>query len=187
MLKALFSSKARIKLLKLLLLNPDQEFFVRELTRRLGEQINSIRRELLSFKKIGLVKYRSKNRKKYYYINKEFLLFEELQRIFQKTQDLKADIVDTIKNMGTLDFIAFSGVFVGRNDSPADILIVGNINKDDLESYLEHLSDTRIKYSLMDRASFLYRIEYNDTFLAALLKDPETIIPVNHFKEQLKK
>jgi hypothetical protein len=53
MLKALFSSKARIKLLTAFLLNPDEEYFIRELTRKLDEQINSIRRELDNLKKIG--------------------------------------------------------------------------------------------------------------------------------------
>ena len=44
----LFGSKTRVKLLALFLTHPNESFYVREITRRLGEQINSIRRELAS-------------------------------------------------------------------------------------------------------------------------------------------
>ena len=74
MLKALFSSNTRIKLLNTFLLNTDEEFFIRELTRKLDEQINSIRRELDNLKKIGLLKSKVRNRKKYYYVNKDFII-----------------------------------------------------------------------------------------------------------------
>ena len=51
LLKGLFTSNTRIKLLTLFLLNPDEEYFIRELTRKLEEQINSVRRELDNLKK----------------------------------------------------------------------------------------------------------------------------------------
>ena len=61
-LKALFSSQTRVKLLSTFLLHPESEYFIRELTRLLGEQINSIRRELENLRRIGLVKARHRNR-----------------------------------------------------------------------------------------------------------------------------
>ena len=64
-LKALFSSQTRVKLLKTFLLNTEEEFFIRQLTRLLEEQINSVRRELDNLKKIGFVRSRVRNRKKY--------------------------------------------------------------------------------------------------------------------------
>ncbi len=57
-LKALFSSQTRVKLLSTFLLHPEQEYFIRELTRLLNEQINSIRRELENLRRIGVVKAR---------------------------------------------------------------------------------------------------------------------------------
>jgi hypothetical protein len=51
-LKALFSSQTRVKLLSVFLLHPEEEYFIRQLTRLLGEQINSIRRELENLRRI---------------------------------------------------------------------------------------------------------------------------------------
>ena len=84
MLKHLFTSKARVKLLTIFLLKPDDEYFVRELTRELDEQINSVRRELDNLKKLGLLKSRAKNRKKFFMVNKNFVLFNELRSIIIK-------------------------------------------------------------------------------------------------------
>jgi len=64
LLKALFSSQTRVKLLSTFLLHPEDEYFIRELTRLLNEQINSIRRELENLRRVGLVKPRHKNRQK---------------------------------------------------------------------------------------------------------------------------
>lgn len=44
MIDALFGSKTRVKLLHLFLNNPGQPFYVREITRKIDEQINSVRR-----------------------------------------------------------------------------------------------------------------------------------------------
>ncbi len=83
-LKSLFSSQTRVKLLSTFLLHPEDEFYIRELTRLLHEQINSIRRELENLRRIGLVKARHRNRKKYYRVDPEFPLFLEFRSIFAK-------------------------------------------------------------------------------------------------------
>ena len=53
---ALFGSKTRVKLLNLFLNNPDKTFYVREITRMIDEQVNSVRRELKNLEDINVVK-----------------------------------------------------------------------------------------------------------------------------------
>ena len=52
----LFGSKTRAKLLRLFFENPEKSFYVREMTRVLDEQLNSVRRELLNLENIGVIK-----------------------------------------------------------------------------------------------------------------------------------
>src|SRR3989338_3870653 len=98
-LKALFSSQTRVKLLSTFLLHPEEEYFIRELTRLLNEQINSIRRELENLRRIGLVKARHKNRKKYYKIDPEFLLYKDLQSLFSKVVQGESPLITSLKNI----------------------------------------------------------------------------------------
>ncbi len=55
-LEQLFGSRTRVKLLKLFLNSPEKMFFVREIARAINSQINSVRRELLNLKDLGIIK-----------------------------------------------------------------------------------------------------------------------------------
>ena len=69
MIDALFGSKTRVKLLKLFLNNPDSSYYVREITRLIDEQINSVRRELSNMLKIGIITSENVENKLYYKVN----------------------------------------------------------------------------------------------------------------------
>src|SRR3989344_6226688 len=115
-LKALFSSQTRIKLLSTFLLHPEEEYFIRQLTRLLSEQINSIRRELENLRRIGLVKARHKNRKKFYKADTSFIFFSELKGMFGKeVKGGESPIVAALKTLPGLQFLELAGSFVGTH------------------------------------------------------------------------
>ena len=190
MLKEIFSSNTRVKLLRTFLLNPGEEYFIRELTRMLDEQINSIRRELDNLKKIGLLKARSKDRKKYYHVNEDFIVYNELRNIFTKASSFDTNIVKRLKKMGDLDLIVFSGVFLGEPETKqVDLLLVGEIDKNELQNYIksELNFDREIKYSILQKEDFLYRFGLNDKFIKEKVRNNKNIIPLNKIKELKKK
>lgn len=186
MLKRLFTSKARIKLLETFLLNPDKEFFIRELTRALNEQINSIRRELGNLKSIGLLRSRFRNRKKFYIVNKGFILFNELRSILIKASSTLDVIAKKLQKLGNIDLLVISGIFLEKN-TPTDLFIVGEINQDELQDFLTRELEPKrpIKMSIITKEDFLYRLKINDKFVKDLLSDPENIIAVNKLEKYL--
>jgi predicted transcriptional regulator len=84
MIEQLFGSKTRVKLLKLFFSNPDRSFYVREITRKVDEQINSVRRELANLLSLGLIKSDSSNNRLYYEVNQEYEHFKALQSMFSE-------------------------------------------------------------------------------------------------------
>lgn len=186
MLKKLFTSGARIKLLEIFLLNPDSEFFIRELTRKLGEQINSIRRELGNLKSLGLLRSKNKNRKKYYVVNKNFILYNELRSILLKASSSLDNIVKKLQKVGDIELLVISGIFLEKN-SPTDLFIVGEVNKQELQDLVnrEVLTKRPLKMSIISREDFLYRVKINDKFVRELVDDPENIIAVNKLEKYL--
>ena len=64
MLEQIFGSKTRVKLLHIFLSNPEEWFFVRELTRKLKQQVNSVRVELKNLEDVGLLLSEKKDNKK---------------------------------------------------------------------------------------------------------------------------
>jgi predicted transcriptional regulator len=189
MLKELFSSNTRVKLLVAFLSSPDEEFFIRELTRKLHEQINSIRRELNNLKKVGLLKSRSKNRKKYYFLNTEFLILEELRSIVHKCTDPKKELVKKMQSLGEISLVIFSGCFVDKKNKPLDLLVIGSLSKEDLSDFLHsEAKDYRdVKFGILTKEDFLYRLRLNDKFIVDMLKDVDNIIALNKLKGQVSK
>ncbi|MCX6807822.1 MAG: hypothetical protein NTZ80_03460 [Patescibacteria group bacterium] len=178
-LKGLLSSNTRVKLIVLFMSDINKEFFVRELTRVLDEQINSIRREVENLKEISLLKSRVRNRKKYYFVNKKFILLNELQSMVIKSRTNEEEMVKSIKKMGDVDLIVLSGRFINHEDSSVDLFVVGDIGKEDFASFirdLEKRDSCEIRYTLMKRDDFEYRRNYNDKFVTGIISDPQNLV-----------
>lgn len=184
MLGHLFSSRTRVKLLSIFLLHPQKDYFVRELTRLTDEQINSVRRELENLALIGLLKHKSINNKKYYFLNNEFIIIEELKSIFNKLSDDRFNVIQEIGECGDIYFFAFSN---GMKDilKDCDLLLVANIeDKEKFYEFIENLEkkhQREIKYVLLSKQEFIYRHSVHDQFLTKFfLSSP--IILIDSFK-----
>ena len=86
-IEKLFGSKTRAKLLNLFFENTNKSYYVREITRVIEEQINSVRRELLNLESIGVIKNETFDNKVYYSANTKHPYCKPLVEIFSKKID----------------------------------------------------------------------------------------------------
>jgi predicted transcriptional regulator len=177
MLKRLFTSNTRIKLLTVFLMNQNEEYFIRELTRKLDEQINSIRRELDNLKKMGLLRTKTKNRKKFYCVNKDFPFIEELKSIFVKALSSNEDLAKDISKMGNVKILALSGVFNNEVTTTVDMLIVGEVDSEKLSEYLNNKVRTQrpVKFAVMNEEDYRYRVSCHDAFIQDIMSEGSQI------------
>ena len=82
MIDKLFGSKTRVKLLHLFMNHPGQSFYVREITRLIDEQINSVRRELSNMLEVGVITSDTADNKLYYQVNQRYEFYTALRAIF---------------------------------------------------------------------------------------------------------
>ncbi len=199
MLEQLIGSKTRVKLLQLFLEYPEKPFYVRELARAAGTQINSVRRELNNLEKLGIIqvieeeedessvatvkkkkKAKKRKQKKYFQANDDFLLFDDLKSLFRKAKLLlEKDFVKNLENSGNFTYLALTGAFVGMNEAPTDMLIVGRVNKTLLKKMISSFEkEVRrdIKYTVMDKEEFQYRFNIVDKFLYDILDCPKVVV-----------
>lgn len=173
-LEKLFSSKSRIKILTLFLKNPNERYYVRQLTRKLDERINSIRRELGNLSKIGLLKSEKKDLKKFYFIDKDFELLGELKALFVKaTAAPKDEITVKLKKIGQIKYACLTGSFT-KSPAKVDLLLVGNVKKPKLDSFIKELEKIQghdIDYTVMDENEFKYRQDLGDKFLLSIIEN----------------
>ncbi len=97
-IEKLFGSKTRAKLLKLFFESPEKSFYVREMTRVIDEQINSVRRELSNLESIGVIKNETFDNKVYYSANSKHPFCRPLVEIFSKKIDAMLE-KDTRENV----------------------------------------------------------------------------------------
>ena len=180
----LFGSKTRAKLLSLFLNNADKSYYVREITRTIGEQINSVRRELANLKALDIVVSQGKKGKLYYKANKKADLYPELKKIFAKAasqQPVSAekDMIKSIKGLGDISYAALMGHFVRDNSSPIDFFIVGKVNRRRLKTFvsqLEKQAKKEINYSLMSLDEFETRKMMFDRFMTEIMASPKDVL-----------
>lgn len=196
MLEQLFGSKTRVRLLRLLLNNPMRPFFVRELSRRVGAQINAVRNEIETLTKLGLLvaaeaggedavdeeggRRRSAGQRKYFRVNTESIIYPELRDLFLKSRTLlEKDLVQKLSAAGTVSYLALSGYFVGENDAPTDIFIVGKVNRDKVLGVIhsfEREVGREIDYTILTPQEYKYRREVTDRFLFSILESRKKVV-----------
>lgn len=190
-LEQLFGSKTRARLLALFLQHPEQSFFVRELTRKIDAQLNSVRRELQNLVELGVLMERVDqpvstaksslaDKKKYYVANPSFMLYEDLRSLFTKASVLlKNDLVQEIDAAGTIAYLAFTGRFVGTIGAPTDILVVGEVEPKALQKVVAQFEEElghEINYTLLKKEEFLYRRQVTDRFLFSILEGEKIVM-----------
>lgn len=180
MLDQLFGSRTRVKLLRLFLTNPENDYFVRELTRKVNERINSVRRELENLESLGLVESHQNGQKKFYRANTNFVLFPELKNLVLKSQiTLERDLANSIKAVGQISYLVLTGIFTGVPDGQTDILIVGKVNRTKLTRLINKFHrdfDKHIRYTVMTRKEFDFRNSLTDKFLYHILEHPKIVV-----------
>jgi len=187
MIDALFGSKTRVKLLHLFLNNPNRAFYVREITRKIDEQINSVRRELANMQSVGIIKSDSSNNRLYYEINQEYQHYEPLRAIFadahlQSEVAANGEVNDwtkRLKPLGDVRVALFSGSLVRGSNGELDVLLAGDINKTQLKRFLKELEDEEgrsLNYTVMSYEDFYYRLSIKDRFISAITSGKFTVL-----------
>lgn len=183
----LFGSKTRAKLLELFFANTNKSFYVREITRVIEEQINSVRRELMNLESIGVIRNETFDNKVYYAANMKHPYAHAFQEMFApqkaaavvKVQEIKRKPSNTwdeyIKPVSR--YLRAMALF---NRAPGqdgiDLLIIGDDKTKKLTRWAEVVEKKQGKpldYVILGRDDFLYRKSVKDRFVMGILEDSE--------------
>lgn len=181
-LNALFVSRVRIKVLQLFLANPGQVYYIREIVRLIGEEINAVRRELNRLQKLGLLRSEWRGNRKYYQFRDDYLFHHELLGLVVKTTGLGGTIIKGKNKIGKVKYAFLNLAFsVGKKleENQVALIIVGEIVLPEL-SLMVNEEEKRIKrevhYTVMSEEEFEFRKDHHDPFLTSVLKQPRIML-----------
>ena len=196
MIDALFGSKTRVKLLHLFLNNPGQAFYVREITRLIGEQINSVRRELSNMLEVGIITSNNTDNKLYYEVNQRYEYYAPLRTIFADqavsavVEKGKAEAWESdLASLPNARFVAIAGLLVRGSASNVDLLVAGDVPSKKIKMAVSNIEKTigrELTYSILTYDELYYRLSVHDRFISNILAskhriilDTDSIIPKN--------
>lgn len=199
MVEQLFGSKTRVKLLQLFFSNPNRSFYVREITRKIDEQINSVRRELSNLLSAGIITSDANNNRLYYEVNQDYEYYQPLAMIFgglkpkttekatkktagtAKTAEVAPEhpLATAIRETGRVELAILTGQFTRDELSGIDLLIVGDISQSKLANFIDELEKTEkkeLRYTVMSLDNYQYRVQINDRFISNVLSAKKQVI-----------
>jgi len=183
MLKNLFISKVRIRVLRKYLEDINKAYHTRGLVRELGEEINAIRRELLNLKDAGLLLTAKDGNKIMYRINKKCPIVLDLRSMFFKESTVGKLLYEKLNPVDGVRIALVTEAFLKKkyeNKSDIDMLFIGKMKLRDLSSAITSLEkelDRPIKYVAMKVEDFEFGKKKRDPILMnTLTKDKILLI-----------
>jgi len=181
MLEALISSKTRVRLLALFLLNPGREYYIREIVRITGDNINAVRRELANLETFGLISGQRKGNQQYYIVNTGHFLYADLQKILLKSEGIAGSIRDALSKEEISCAFIYGSYAKGtaHEKSDIDLFIVGEVAEDNLLPLIyscERSSGREINYTLMTDEELRKRKRKKDPFVKNVLGEEKIIL-----------
>jgi len=179
--------------MRLFLFNPDKVYGNDDVVRLTNTPLFEVVIETRSLELAGLIKRRlvtrevqSKFKKKIYLakrkvtgwtLNANFPHLLPLQTLLINTLLLKSgEIVRKINQAGSIKLIVIAGVFLQKNESRVDLLIVGDrISKSTIERVLQRMESEigkELKYSLLTTEDFRYRLSVYDKLVRDVFDYP---------------
>lgn len=181
-MEELFISKVRVKILQLFLSSEESLFHVREIVRRVDEEINAVRRELSRMEKYGLVASEWRANRRLYRFKKEYKYYPELMGLVVKTTGLGEAILKNRSRLGRIKYAMMALRFARHEVSgpeDVDVLVVGQIVLPELQMLIANEQTKRekeINYSFMDEQEFHFRVKRRDPFILRVLTQPKIML-----------
>jgi len=187
----LLGSPARVKIMRLFLLNPEIGFENKDVVRRSRVSVGSARREVAHLASLGFIKKKSfqkeviqKGKKKPkmkkvsgWFLDSTFPYIKQVSELLIDSEFLhKEDLISRFKSAGKVKLLLVSGVFIKDPMSRVDILLVGDkLKRGIVETGIKNLEaeiGKELSYAIFETSDFVYRVNMYDKLIRDILDFP---------------
>lgn len=176
-LTKIIGSEARVKLMRLFLLNKSKVFDSADIGKKTLIKKEKIRNEIRLLSSVNFIRKKTNG----YSFDPNFKFKKEFEDILlnSDTLDFK-NTAKSFKKSGKINLLIVSGIFIKNPDSRIDLLIVGQkIKKNKVEEVVRKTEiqlGTEISYALFEYNEFIYRLNMYDKLIRDVLDFPNKII-----------
>ena len=173
----ILGSPARVKLMRLFLLNPKKVFSRKDVIKRSRVNSDMVSKEIRLLSSVDFIKRHAMA----WSFNPLFKYGEEMEMLLVSSDVLdKKNISNEFKKVGQVKLLLVSGVFIKNKDSKVDLLIVGDkMKRGKIEEEIKKLEakmGTELLYAVFDTKEFVYRLNMYDKLIRDILDFPHEVI-----------
>ena len=173
----ILGNPARVKIMRLFLLNRGKNFSNKDIVKRSRVSSNIVRQEIRLLASVGFIKKRGDE----WSFNSLFKYRGEFEDLLVRSDTLnKQTILDNFKKVGHVKLVIISGVFIKNQDSRVDLLIVGDkLKKGKIEEGIRRLEaeiGVELIYAIFETKEFIYRLNMYDKLVRDILDYPHEVV-----------
>jgi predicted nucleotidyltransferase len=178
----LFSGSRR-SILALLYGHADEQFYLREITRRAGTGIGATQRELRQLTDAGLIQGVRRGHQVYYQANRKNPIFVELKSILAKTSGIRDILHEALTSLKERIKLAFVYGSIARGEEKAssdvDLMVVGELSFSDVVSALAKIETKlgrEVNPTVYGPREFREKLAGKNHFLSAVAKEKKLFV-----------
>ncbi len=185
-LAKLFGGQARVRIMRLFLLNDNNNFEIEDIISRSRVTKGNVRKEINALSGMGFIKSKmvtregsrgAKKKIQTWYLNETFEYLGPIRDLLIDPNLLvESNLANRFRPIGKIKLLITSGVFIGDRESRVDILIVGDkLRKNVLQQVVKGLESEigkELVYVVFDSEEFKYRLDMYDKLVCDILDLP---------------
>lgn len=182
MLEKLISSSARVKIIKLLLLNEEKRYYQREIAELTGLPVRAVQREGTRLTEMGLLHRTEDGNRVYFQANPACSIFLELKRILLKTVALESLLGDALAGGEQIEIAFIYGSYAASREtttSDIDLFVIGFTSSRQLSTALRPVQaeiQRDVNYHLVTPEDLQEKILQGNGFLRNVLDGPKIFV-----------
>ena len=182
MLEKLISSSARVKIIRLLLLNEGKRYYQREIAELTGLPVRAVQREGIRLTEMGLLHRTEDGNRVYFQANPACSIFLELKRILLKTVALESLLGDALAGGEQIEIAFIYGSYAASREtttSDIDLFVIGSTSSRQLSTALRPVQaeiQREVNYHLVTPEDLQEKILQGNGFLRNVLDGPKIFV-----------
>ena len=173
----MITSKTRAELITWFVTHPGERFYYRQLVDILSASKQSIQNELKRLETTGLLSSQKEGNIRFFWVNKDFILFPEIKSIILKTVGVGDELRKAFNNKRDVrSAFIYGSVAKNREDAQSDkvVMVIGDVSVDAVHEAImraeKHLG-REINYSIFSPSDWKKQLTQKKTFASNVIRD----------------
>jgi predicted nucleotidyltransferase len=183
MFKDLIASKTRRAVLGTFFMNPNKEYYIRQLAKMHNISAGTLHRELSRLEQAGIINSKRVGNIKLFSVNRQHPVYSDMGNIISKTEGIEKLLKDVVNNVSNIEIAFIYGSFAKdeeKDDSDIDLFLMGDdIDEDTLVvkvSELERKIFRDVNYTLYTTKSYSEEKRKKNSFILEVIKGKKIML-----------